>query len=124
MWKKRMIWAGWSLLTVAAVWLWAHEGHQALPARGVTVDAVNGMVILSPAAREALGPQTAEATLQPVAERWPAQAMLVAPWQQHAFATTRLGGKVARVHVKPGQRVEQGQVLAEVQSLELENLHL
>jgi RND family efflux transporter MFP subunit len=112
------------LLTTAVVWVWAHEGHQALPTRGVTVDIAKGSINLSPDSRAALGVQTAEATLQPVDERVLAPATVVAPWQRHAYGTTRLGGKIAAVHVKEGQQVRAGQPLADVESLELENLQL
>src|SRR5262249_6776213 len=39
-------------------------------------------------------------------------------------ATSRIEGKVSAIHVKPGQSVRVGEALAEVQSLELENLQL
>jgi RND family efflux transporter MFP subunit len=110
------------LLTVAAVWLWAHEGHQALPTRGASVDAVSGLVILGPEARKALAVEVAEVTARTLDGELVAAAAVVAPWQRHAYASTRLGGKVVAVHVRPGQDVRQGQIVAEVESLELEDL--
>lgn len=112
------------LLTVGAAWLWAHEGHQALPTRGASVDLDKGLVILSPQTRQALGVATAEVRLEPLDERWTAPAAVETTWRGHAFATTRLPGKIAALHVQPGQEVTAGQALAEVQSLELENLQL
>jgi cobalt-zinc-cadmium efflux system membrane fusion protein len=112
------------LLTAAAAWLWAHEGHAPLPTTGATVDAAKGLVLLSPDARKALGVQTAEVSLRPLDERVVAPATVVAPWQRHAYATTRLAGKVAAVHVRPGEAVAAGQPLADVESLELEALQL
>jgi RND family efflux transporter MFP subunit len=112
------------LLTAAVIWLWAHEGHAPLPTKGAQVDIAKGQVILSAEARSALDVQTAEVDLRPVEERVLAYATLVAPWQKHAFVTVRLPGRITKLYVKPGQAVDAGQTLAEVQSLELENLQL
>jgi RND family efflux transporter MFP subunit len=113
-----------ALLTAAAC-LWAHDGaHEALPTRGVRVEADKGLVLLGPESRKALAVRTAEVTLQTLDERLTAPATLEAPWQGRAFVTTRLGGRLTAVHVQPGQSVSQGQALAEVQSVELENLQL
>src|SRR5262245_36283351 len=112
------------LLTAAAAWLWAHEGHTPLPSKGAFFDPAKGLVALSPEAREALGVQTGEVQYQALDERLAAPAALVAPWGRNAYATTRVGGKVTAVHVRPGQAVSRGQPLAEVQSLELETLQL
>jgi RND family efflux transporter MFP subunit len=112
------------LLTVTAAWLLAHEGHQALPVSGVLVDAAKGTVTLAPAPRQALDVRTAEATEEALPEGFLAPATLEAPWQRHAFATARTGGKVTALHVRPGQNVVEGQLLAEVESLELDSLQL
>jgi RND family efflux transporter MFP subunit len=112
------------LLTGGAALLWAHEGHQALPSRGASVDLDRGLVILSPQARQVLGVATAEVRLEPLDERWTAPATVETTWRGHAFATTRLAGKITALHVQPGQEVVAGQVLADVQSLESENLQL
>lgn len=108
------------LLTVAAVWLWAHEGHEPLPTKGAQVDRERNVVLLSPEAGTSLGLRTAEAVLRTLDDRLTAPATVHAPWQSHAHATSPLGGKIAAVHARAGQRVAAGQVLAEVQSLELE----
>lgn len=112
------------LLTAAAAWLWAHEGHAPLPSKGAQVDVAKGRVVLSREARAALDVQTAEVELRPVDEKMLAYATLAAPWQQHAYVTTRLPGRITRLYAKPGESVFAGQPLAEVQSLELENLQL
>lgn len=113
------------LLTVAAVWLWAHEGHQALPTKGARLDPNNPNVLLVTAeARAALGVETGEVIEREVEARLVAPAVVVAPWQNFAYATARLSGRVVAVHAQAGQSVKQGQVLGEVQSLELENLQL
>src|SRR5262249_58846860 len=111
-------------LSVGAAWLWAHEGHQALPNRGASVDLDKGLVLLSPESRAALGVATAEARLVEFAETWTAPAVVETTWQGRAYASTRLAGKIAAIHVQPGQEIAAGQALADVQSLELENLRL
>lgn len=113
-----------ALLTVAAAWLWAHEGHQALPVSGIQVDAAKGTIVLAPAPREALAVRTADVTEETLEDGFLAPATLEAPWQRRAFATSRAGGKVAALHARPGQAVAEGQLLAEVESLELEGLQL
>ncbi len=110
------------LLTAAAAWLWAHEGHQALPSRGASVDADKGVVVLSPEARHALAVEVAEVTSQTLDGELTAAAAVVAPWQRRAYASTPLGGKVVALHVQPGQEVRRGQTVAAVESLELEDL--
>jgi RND family efflux transporter MFP subunit len=116
------------LLTAAAAWLYAHEGHEPLPTRGAKIlkdkqGQVAG-VLLSREAVEALGLQTAPAQRRRLDRRLLAQASLVAPWQQHAYASSRLAGRIVKLNVKPGAFVRAGQVLAEVQSVELEQLQL
>ncbi len=112
------------LTTVAAAWLFAHPGHAPLPTTGVQVDTETGVLALSAAARSVLDLRTEEVTPRVAEEKLLAYATLVAPWQRHAFASTRLPGRLAKLAVRPGQAVEKGQLLAEVQSLELEDLQL
>jgi RND family efflux transporter MFP subunit len=120
--RRRLGLALLALLSVAVTWLWAHEGHQALPSRGVGVDAEQGVITLSSEVYQALGVQTAEVATRMVAETIRAPARVVSPWTSHAFVTTRIAGKVAHLHVRPGEAVQKGQALAEVESLELETL--
>ncbi len=116
------------LLTAGAVWLWGHEGHEPLPTRGArTIKDKSGRVtgvVLSREAREALGLETGRVEQRHLARRVLAYASLVTPWQRHAFATSRLAGRVEKLHVRPGQSVRAGQVLADVRGVELENLQL
>lgn len=112
------------LLTVAVGVLLAHEGHAPLPSKGAEVDVAKGFVRLSPDARAALDVGTAEVGTAAPPDAIPAPAALVAPWAGHAFAVSRLAGRIVALHAKPGDRVEAGQVLAEVQSQELEALRL
>ena len=110
------------LLTVAVTWVWAHEGHAPLPTRGVQVDVAKGLIIMTRATRDALDLRTAPVAQQSVEERLLAYATLVAPWPKHAFVTSRLSGRIERLLVQPGQVVQAGQPVAQVQSTELESL--
>ena len=102
----------------------AHEGHAPLPAKGVLVDVAAGRLVLTPDAHKALGVQTAEAVPRPRTEQVLAYVTLQAPWNRHAFVTTQIEGRIAELHVRPGQRVEVGAILCQVQSPELETLQL
>lgn len=51
-------------------------------------------------------------------------ATIELPTERQAFATSRLQGRIRRVSVEPSQRVEEGDVLAEVDSLELRDVQL
>ena len=111
-------------IAITDVRAYAHEGHAPLPTKGAQVDVQKGTIVLSGQAREALGVQTAEVALRPSEQRVLAYVNLVAPWQGHAYVTTRIPGRIVKLYVKPGESVTAGQPLAEVQSPELENLQL
>lgn len=104
--------------------LFAHEGHAPLPTRGATFDAKTGTLTLSREARDALDVRTIEVTRRTFSDTLQAYATLTAPWTAHAFVSSLLPGRIARLAVKPGQRVRAGEVLAEVDSLELQALRL
>jgi cobalt-zinc-cadmium efflux system membrane fusion protein len=113
------------VLTVAGGVLLAHEGHAPLPTTGVKVDAGRGHISISAAARDALDVRTAEiGTAPPPPETVLGYAGLASPWTRHAYAVSRLPGRIAALHARPGDRVTSGQVLAEVRSPELEALQL
>jgi len=112
------------LLTAAVSAALAHEGHAPLPTKGARVDVAKGRITLSRDARDALDARTAEVATRTVTESILAYATVVTPWQRHAFASSRLAGRVASIAARPGQRVEAGQVLAEVESVALESLRL
>jgi membrane fusion protein, heavy metal efflux system len=112
------------LLTTAATWLWAHAGHAPLPTKGAQVDVTKGQVILSGEARDTLGVQTAEVGPRTIEEGIFAYATLTTPWNRHAYVSARLPGRIDKLHVQPGQTVMAGQLLAELQSLDLKNLQL
>jgi RND family efflux transporter MFP subunit len=110
------------LVTVAVTWLLAHEGHAPVPTRGAQVDLKKGVVVLSAEARAALDVRTAVVQRRSLKDGVLAQATLDPPWQKHAYASARLAGRIAAIHVRPGQTVTAGQVLAEIESVELESL--
>lgn len=112
------------LATVGVTVLLAHEGHAPLPTKGVQVDAARGHLLLTPAARNSLAVSTAEVEVTPVEGKLLAYATVELPWTHHGFATARLPGRIVKVHVAPGQTVRAGDVVAEVQSLDLDTLQL
>lgn len=112
------------LVTIGVTVLLAHEGHAPLPTKGVQVDVARGHLLLTPAARDSLAVTTAEVEVRPVEGRILAYATIDLPWTHHGFATSRLPGRIVRVHVSPGQTVRADEVVAEVRSLELDTLQL
>ena len=112
------------LLTVVVGVALAHEGHAPLPTKGAEVDVAKGFLRLSADARSALDVQSTEVGPAPKPDTVLAYASLVAPWKGHAFAVSRLPGRVVTLRVRPGDRVEAGQVLAEVQSPDVDSLRL
>jgi len=102
----------------------AHEGHAPLPSKGALVDSEGGTIVLSSPAHDALRVETAEVVRQVLTTKALAYAELVSPWGQHAFAASGVGGRVLAVYVKPGDRVQAGQTLAEIESLALGAIQL
>ena len=105
-----------SLLTVAVGALVAHEGHGALPLKGVQVDVAGGHLLITSSARSGLDVATSEVESRSVEGKLLAYAQVELPWKNHGFATSRLPGRVVRIHIAPGQVVHAGDVVAEVQS--------
>jgi membrane fusion protein, heavy metal efflux system len=112
------------LLTLFVSVLLAHEGHTPLPTKGVQVDVERGHLLLTPAARDGLAVTTAEVDVRAVEGTLLAYAAVELHWSHHGFATTRMPGRVEKVHVAPGDTVRAGAVVAEVKSVELDNLQL
>jgi cobalt-zinc-cadmium efflux system membrane fusion protein len=111
-----------SILLCATRAAHAHEGHAPLPTKGVQIDVEKGLATLSADAREALGVSTAEVVEGAVPERVMAYARVAVPWQRHHFITSTLPGRIATLQAKPGEKVQRGQVLAEVKSPALDEL--
>lgn len=112
------------LLTAAASWLWAHAGHAPLPTRGARIDLDKGTITLSAEARDALDVGTAEVEPRPLQDEVFGYATLMAPWRGRAYVTAGLPGRIVKLNVQAGQAVESGQILAELESLELKTLLL
>jgi multidrug efflux pump subunit AcrA (membrane-fusion protein) len=101
-----------------------HEGHAPLPTKGVEVDIAKGLLTLSPEAQKSLGLLTSPTELQILDQKSLAYATLITPWQQQNFVSSQISGRIATLSVNSGEFVEAGQVLAEIESPELENLRL
>ena len=102
----------------------AHEGHAPLPSKGAVVDLDRGRIQLSRKSREALDIRTASIQQGSSIDSLLASATVVAAPTGRAFAVSRLPGRVATLHVRPGDPVEAGDLLGEVLSPEVERLHL
>lgn len=112
------------LLTIAVGVLLAHEGHAPLPSQGAQVNLATGQIILSADATAVLDVQSVEIGTSPPPDHVLAYATLVTSWRGHAFAVSPLPGRIVALHAKPGDRVEAGTLLAEIQSQEAEILQL
>ncbi len=111
-----------SLLIVSHVH--AHEGHRPLPTRGMEVNVETGSMILTKAARETLDVKTVEAEAKELHQTLNAYGSIVMPWDRHAVIASPLTGRIVDLKVSPGETVSEGQVLAEMESPELEQLIL
>jgi cobalt-zinc-cadmium efflux system membrane fusion protein len=100
----------------------AHEGHEPLPTKGVSVR--GDVVFLSRDARNALRMTLRRIDRADLTETLVANASVIVPWQQHAFVTTMTGGRVTELHNRVGDHVSAGDVIAEVESMELVNEQL
>ncbi len=102
----------------------AHEGHAPLPTRGAALDPATGVLRLSREARGTLGLETVEVESREISESTFAYATLSAPWLGQALVSSLLPGRIVRLHVRAGDSVKQGQVLAEIDSQELQTLRM
>ena len=102
----------------------AHEGHRPLPTRGMEVSVETGSMILTKAARETLDVQTVEAESRKLSQSLVAYGSIVVPWDRHAVIASPLTGRIVDLKASPGESVKAGQVLAEMESPELEQLEL
>ncbi|MBC7965751.1 MAG: efflux RND transporter periplasmic adaptor subunit [Fuerstia sp.] len=118
---------GFIVLTLTAISLpsaFAHEGHKPLPTRGMEVNAETGKMVLTKSARSTLDVQTAEVRPQKVTQSILAYGTLISPWNRHAMVSSPLSGRIVELLVSPGESVKAGQLLAELDSPELESLQL
>ncbi len=112
------------VLCLASAIVFAHEGHKPLPTRGMEVNAETGKMVLTKSARTTLDVQTAEVGPQKVTQSLLAYGTLVSPWNRHAMVSSPLSGRIVELLVTPGESVKAGQLLAELDSPELESLQL
>ena len=112
------------VLCLASAITFAHEGHKPLPTRGMEVNAETGKMVLTKSARTTLDVQTAEVGPQKVTQSLLAYGTLVSPWNRHAMVSSPLSGRIVELLVTPGESVKAGQLLAELDSPELESLQL
>jgi membrane fusion protein, heavy metal efflux system len=98
----------------------AHDEHEALPSKGAAV--YKNLVLLTPSAERALGLKKAKVKLETWRDEIVVNATVDVPCTRHAYASSLLPGKIVELLARPGDEVRQGQVLARVQSLELETL--
>lgn len=124
---RRRIKRGTAVLIIAAltfVGTLAHEGHIPLPAKGVEVDIKKGLLILSPEARNSLGVQADQVEERTLANTALGYATLVPAWRKRSFVSAKLAGRIAALYVRTGDRVDAGQLLAEIASPDLEAIFL
>lgn len=100
----------------------AHENHAPLPSKGVTV--AGDTVMLSDAARKAIGLTTAKIEFGDIHRTITVNARVELPWHAQAMITSLVPGKVTQVLVRPGETVAPGQELARIASTELASLQL
>ncbi|KAF0247080.1 MAG: cobalt-zinc-cadmium resistance protein [Planctomycetota bacterium] len=106
----------------ATALLVAHEGHKGLEAKGVRV--MGALLILDERTERALGISTALAREGSVEDSLPVSARIVPAPGARSFASARLAGVVTSVKCAVGDRVRAGDVLAVVDSIDLESLAL
>ena len=114
----------WLFIIAGPGFVSAHEGHRPLPTRGMEVNTQTGKMILTRSATITLDVQTVEVHVQPVSRTLLAYGTLVSPWNRHAYVSSPLSGRIVELHVSPGETVHAGQLLAEVDSPDLELLQL
>ncbi len=95
----------------------AHEGHKALEVKGIRVE--SDAVALCPPAQKSLGVETAEVGTATLEDIVAVPATVGLPPEARAFASSRVAGRVTAVRARPGDRVAEGQVLADLESLEV-----
>lgn len=100
----------------------SHEGHKPLPTRGVEVDLERGVLVVSQEAMRALRTETAEVERRDARETFSAYGKLMVPWNQWGTVSSMLEGRIVALYVREGQEVQQGDLVAELESPEIERL--
>ncbi len=112
------------VVCLVSAYSFAHEGHKPLPTRGMEINIDTGKMILTKSARATLDVQTAEVSPKKVMPSILAYGTLVSPWNRHAMVSSPLSGRIVELLVTPGESVKAGQLLAELDSPDLESLQL
>lgn len=102
----------------------AHDGHAPLLTRGASLDPATGTLRLSREARQTLDLRTEEVQQQSLTGRWFAYATVESPWNATAYISPLLAGRLVKLYVRPGETVQRGQLLAELDSQELQQLRM
>lgn len=98
----------------------AHEEHEALSSKGVHVE--SNAVLLESRAWKALSPQLAKVQRRTLRRTVLATGQLTLPLNARAYAVSWLPGRIDKMEVELGQKVQAGQVVAWVRSGEWEKL--
>lgn len=85
---------------------------------------VSGVLRLSPETARTIGLRIEPAQRVVVEEVVELEAAVDVPPDRRTFASTQLAGTLQKIHIDRGQAVRAGEVLADVASLELQNLQL
>lgn len=113
----------WVLSSVGlALLLWAHEGHRAAAVKGIKLE--KGRLSMQEANKKAIGLTHDVVDFRTMEETVPVNAVARVPWSARAYASTRLPGAITKVMARPGATVKAGDVLAELESVEFENLQI
>lgn len=108
-----------SLLFAWSPWSGGNEGRgepARVADRGRESSGQPGTIALSRERQQALGVMTAEVRSGPVAEIFSAPGQIMPDEARHAYITPRAPGVVRSVHVQIGQQVEEGELLAQIDS--------
>ncbi len=116
--RRRILGVG-GITAVAVAGVWSHEGHHAIPTKGITIDE-QGLLHLEPMARKAVGLAVEAVDFGTIEEVVPLIARVIVPWDKKGIAGPRVEGVVREVLARPGRYVEFGEPLAFVESLTLE----
>ncbi len=101
--------------------VFAHEGHDAITAKGIRIDE-KGVLHLEEPAQRAIGIAHAEVEFGGIEKTVSLNAHVVTPWNHRSFVSSRLEGVVKQLLVRQGQEVSAGETLAVIESLPLEAL--
>jgi len=97
----------------------AHEGHGDAPGTEAAAGAATGPIEVSEVAQRNLGLTLAEADLRPIETTLRVIGEIVADPERSGTVSSRISGRVSAVLAQEGERVQKGQRVVEVESLQL-----